>query len=109
MENFGIKTKLSIGILSWGRENILEQTLKSYKKNGLFDLSDDITIFFNEITEKDIKIAKKYKLNYIGNTKNIGIQKGILELLKKAKNEYFLFLEYDWSLIENQNKTYKLF
>lgn len=108
MENFGIKTKLSIGILSWGRENILEQTLKSYKKNGLFDLSDDITIFFNEITEKDIKIAKKYKINYIGNTKNIGIQKGILELLKKAKNEYFLFLENDWSLIENQNKTYKL-
>ena len=100
-----LKNKLSIGILSWNRPEILEQTLSSYKKNGLLSFSDDITIFFNEISEKDKKIVKKYNIKYLSSDVNIGIQGGIRALVNKAKNEYFLFLENDWLLIENITKT----
>ena len=58
------KLPLSIGILSWNSNKVLENTLQSYKKNGLLNLSDDITVYFQEISEEDKKLAEKYGLNY---------------------------------------------
>ena len=92
--------KISIGILSWNRLDILRQTLNSYKDNRLFDLSDDITIFFQEIGKNEISLAKEFGIKYIGNSENVGIQEGYKALVNNAKNKYFLFLENDWFLIE---------
>ena len=96
---------ISICILSWKNEKTLENTLKSYQKNGLLNLSDDVTILFQEVSEKDIAIANKYKVKYIGLQENIGIGKGIIHLFENAKYEEVLFLENDWELIETSQKV----
>ena len=97
---------ISICILSWNNVKTLKNTLASYQKKGLLDLSDDITILFQEISSEDRKLAKKYNLNVIGLTENIGIGKAVSKLIDNAKHEYVLFLENDWELIENSEKTH---
>ena len=101
------KLDISIGILTWKRLDILRQTLESYRKNGLLNLSDDITIFFQEIGEEEIALAKEFNLKWIGDKTNIGIQNAYRALVKNAKNKFFLFLENDWFLIENEEITRK--
>ena len=98
---------ISIGILTWKRLDILRQTLDSYKKGGLLDLTDDITVFFNEIGEEEIALAKEYNLKCIGDKENIGIKNAYKTLVDNAKHEYFLFLENDWYLIENPDTVKK--
>ena len=65
------KLDISIGILTWKRLDVLRQTLNSYKQNGLLSISDDITIFFQEIGEKEIKLANEFGVKYLGNKSNI--------------------------------------
>jgi hypothetical protein len=60
-------------------------------------------IFFNEISNDDIKIAQYYGYQYIGAEKNIGIAEGYKRLVAKATGEFFLFLENDWELIAYPN------
>ena len=54
--------EITIGYLSWKRHDILEQTLKSHKENGLFDIipPENRIIFFQEISQQDRNIAYKY-------------------------------------------------
>ena len=99
MNNFPV----SLCILSWKSVKTLRNTLQSYQKNGLLELSDDIKILFQEISHQDRKLAEKYEIKYIGLEKNIGIGKGISKLIENAKYDTILFLEHDWELIENQN------
>jgi hypothetical protein len=96
---------LFVGILSWRSIFTLKNTLASYKNNGLFECADEILIFFNQISRKDEKIAKKYKLNYIGASQNIGIGKALEALVTHSTCDYVLFLEEDWVLIENPEIT----
>ena len=100
------KLPLSIGILSWNSNKVLEYTLQSYKKNGLLNLSDDITVYFQEISEEDKELAEKFGLNYLGTAENIGIGKAIANLAENSKHDFFLFLENDWELIKNPQKTF---
>ncbi len=98
---------ISICILSWNSTKTLENTLKSYKKNGLLEISDDVTILFQEVTDIDVRLAKKYGVKHIGCQENIGIGKGIIMLFENAKYENVLFLENDWELVEKQETTFK--
>ena len=100
------KLPVSIGILSWNNIKTLQNTLKSYKKNGLLDLSDDIVILFQEVTDADKAIAKKFKVKYIGLKENVGIGNGIRLLAENAAFEDILFLENDWELIEKKPFTF---
>lgn len=100
------KLPISVCILSWNSGKTIENTLKSYAKNGFLNLFDDITILFQEVSEKDIKIAQKYNIKYIGIKENIGIGKGIIKLVENTKYNHFLFLEHDWELVENASETY---
>lgn len=59
-------------------------------------------IFFQEINNKDIEIAKAFHCNYMGTTENVGILKGFITLIEKCNTEYFIFCENDWMLIENK-------
>jgi hypothetical protein len=93
---------LGIGILSWGSHLTLENALASYKNNGLLNIADEVRIFFNKITAKDKLIAEKYNIEYIGASDNIGIGKPIAKLVSMSRCNYFLFLENDWVLIENE-------
>ena len=96
---------LSLGMLSWKSHNTLIHTLESYRKNGLLSMCSDFTIYFQEITDTDISIAKEYNVNYIGTKENVGIGVGFSELFKNAKYDNMMVLENDWVLIENENIT----
>ena len=50
------KLDLSIGILAWKNIKTLEKTLDTFLDNGLFDIVEDITIFFQEISKEDIAL-----------------------------------------------------
>ncbi len=100
------KLPISIGILAWHSGQTLVNTLHSYYLNGLLEMVDDVTIFFQETTHEDIDIANHFSVNYIENDTNVGIGKAFIELAKNAKTDRILFLEHDWKLIEAKKTTY---
>jgi len=101
---------ITIGYLSWKRQNILNQTLMSHKTNGLFDLikPENRIIFFQEITNDDILIANNFQCNYIGDIENAGILNAFIKLIENCNTKYFIFCENDWYLYENKYNTNKL-
>lgn len=97
------KLPISIRILSWNSVKTLDNTLNSYRKNGLLEASEDIVVLFQEVSDEDRKLADKFNIGFIGLEENIGIGKGISELIKRSKHDTILFLEHDWELIEDRN------
>lgn len=96
---------ISAGILSWHSNEVLRNTLESYRRNGLFKIVDDFTILFQEATPEDKKLAKEFGLPYIALDKNIGIGKGFVMLCEQADNPHILLLEHDWELTEDYKTT----
>lgn len=93
-------------MLAWHSGQTLVNTLHSYYLNGLLEMVDDVTIFFQETTHEDIDIANHFSVNYIESNTNVGIGKAFIELAKNAKTDRILFLEHDWKLIEDKETTY---
>jgi hypothetical protein len=100
------KLPISIGILSWRSGQTLIDTLLTYYQNALFEIVNDTTILFQEITDEDKQIADHFSLPYIGLNENIGIGKAFINLAKNAQTENILLLEHDWQLIEDRETTY---
>jgi len=94
------KLPISIGILSWHSGQVLVDTLTTYYENGLFDMVNDVTILFQEVTPQDMEIARHFGLDFIGLQKNIGIGQAFIRLTENAQTDYVLVLEHDWNLIE---------
>ena len=101
------KLPISIGILSWHSGQVLVDTLTTYHNNGLFDMVNDVTILFQEVTTQDIEIASHFGIDCIGLHNNIGIGKAFIKLTENAQTENILVLEHDWNLIENKEITYQ--
>lgn len=98
--------QFSIGILSWHSTEVLVNTLKSYHDKGLItDLCQDTTIYFQEITDDDVRIANHFGVKYMGSKDNIGIGQAMVKLASTAKHEKVLLLEHDWELIESLKIT----
>lgn len=95
---------LTIAILSWASHKTLINTLFSYQMFGLDKLADQRIIFFQEQSTTDEEIARKYKYDYIGDKKNVGIPEAYRRLIDAAKGDLFLFLENDWVLLESAGK-----
>lgn len=102
------KLPISVGILSWKSKKTLENTLNSYKINGLLDICEEVKIIFQEYSDKDIELANKFNLNHICLNDNIGIGKAFELLATTAKFPNILLLEHDWQLVENKDLTYKM-
>ena len=100
------KLPISIGILSWHSGQVLVDTLTTYYENGLFDMVNDVTILFQEVTPQDMEIARHFGLDFIGLQKNIGIGQAFIRLTENAQTDYVLVLEHDWNLIEDKETTY---
>ena len=100
------KLPISIGILSWHSGQVLVDTLTTYYENGLFDMVNDITILFQEVTPQDMEIASHFGLDFIGLQKNIGIGQAFIRLTENAQTDNILVLEHDWNLIENSETPY---
>jgi PHD/YefM family antitoxin component YafN of YafNO toxin-antitoxin module len=101
------KLPISIGILSWHSGQVLVDTLTTYYENGLFDMVNDVTILFQEVTPQDMEIARHFGLDFIGLQKNIGIGQAFIRLTENAQTDYVLVLEHDWNLIEDKETIYK--
>jgi hypothetical protein len=100
------KLPLSIGILAWNSGQTLINTLTSYHYNGLFNVTDDIKLFFQEFNNNDKIIANHFNIDYIPSRTNIGIGNAFITLAESAKYENFLILEHDWKLNEDTKTTY---
>lgn len=101
------KLPISIGILSWHSGQVLVDTLTTYHNNGLFDMVNDVTILFQEVTEQDIQIATHFGLDFIGLQNNIGIGQAFIRLTENTQTDNVMVLEHDWNLIENKETTYE--
>lgn len=93
---------ITIAVLSWRQPRTLRHSLESYKRQGLLDMVQEKVIFFNECTSEDRRIAARYGFKVLGSKRNIGIAKAFQELVKAASCRYFLFLENDFMLVENE-------
>jgi hypothetical protein len=100
------KLPISIGILAWHSGQVLVDTLTTYHNNGLFDIINDVTILFQEVTTQDIEIASHFGIDCIALQRNIGIGQAFIKLTENAKEDYVLVLEHDWNLIESPETTY---
>jgi hypothetical protein len=94
-------SNLTIGILSWESHRTLQQTLESYKKFELDIICSKKIIYFQNISNKDIRIAKNFGYEYFGTKENVGIAVGFKNLINSIKDDYVLFLENDWRLLED--------
>jgi hypothetical protein len=100
------KLPISIGILSWNSNQTLRNTLESYRKNGLFEIVNDVTLFFQEVSDEDRKISKEYDIPFIGYEENIGIGNAFIKLSEISRSDNLLLLEHDWELIEDKETTF---
>ena len=96
----------AIGILSWRGYDSLENSLYSYKKNGLSDMTNHKFVCLPDFTEEGIKIAKKYNYKPILINNNTGILGGFKFLAEQMPQGPILLLENDLELIENKKETY---
>ena len=98
----------SIGILSWRGYVSLENSLITYDRHGLNNLTDSKYICLPEYTQEGIELSKKYNYKPILFNKNIGILNGFKELAKKMPRGPLLLLENDLPLVENKEETFSL-
>jgi len=100
------KLNIGLGILSWNDPEKLKRTLASYKYSGLLNMVLEKKIYFQEVDEKDIEIARKYGLEVYGSKENIGIGKGFLELASSFESDHILLLENDWVSLRGEEFIY---
>lgn len=97
---------VGMGILSWKSHKTLEKSLQSYEKVGLKDFFDEVKIVFQEVSEEDKELAKKYGYEYVGINKNLGIQNGHTLIAENLSTDYVLVLENDNPLVEDKDTVY---
>ena len=99
---------IGVVVLSHGRRDKLEKSLKSYEENGLVDMVGDNFIFFNEISSDDISsIENDYKkFEWGGHPQNLGIGWGMTKAIEDSNTKYVLFLENDFELVSLKEDIY---
>ena len=100
---------IGVVVLSCGRKDRLEKSLKSYEDNGLTDMVGDNFIFFNEISSDDISLIENdyKKFEWGGHPVNCGIGWGIVKAITECNTKYVLFLENDFELVTNKDDIYR--
>jgi hypothetical protein len=100
---------IGVVVLSHGRRDKLEKSLKSYEENGLIDMVGDNFIFFNEVSSDDISLIENdyKKFEWGGHPVNCGIGWGMVKGITECNTKYVLFLENDFELTTNKNDIYK--
>ena len=100
---------IGVVVLSHGRRDKLEKSLKSYAENGLTDMVGDNFIFFNEVSSDDISLIENdyKKFEWGGHPVNCGIGWGMVKSITECNSKYVLFLENDFELTSNKNDIYK--
>ena len=102
------KLPISVGILSFKAYKTIENTLQQYNDMNFFSIFQEAKVFFQTFCEKDKEIAEKFNIDYEKREDNIGIQGGIEWIVKTLKSDYILFLENDFHLLYDLNKTFTI-
>ena len=89
------KLSFAIGILSWRGYDSLENSLYSYKKNGLSNMTLNRFVCLPEYAEEGVKIVEKYNYKPILIKKNLGILGGFKKLAEEMPKCPILLLEND--------------
>ena len=97
-------TTIGIGILSWRAHETLIQSLDSYATNGFLDMFDEKIIYFSDITNTDIEIARRYGWNYCGGP-NAGIAAGMKRLGENMTSAHIVLLQNDNPICEDKEFT----
>lgn len=97
------RPSIGISIVSWRSWTTLEKTLASYRAAGLFDCVDKTVLYFQDLCERDVEIAEKYHLPYIGGP-NCGIAEGMRNGATHLGTDYVLFLENDCPVIASRQE-----
>lgn len=100
------KLPIGLGILSWKSHKSIKNTLSSLRNNGLLDICAQTSVFFQETRKRDLKLAKRYDLEVMQSSENVGIGKAFLELAESIEEPYVILLEHDWELVVNRASTY---
>jgi len=100
------KLPFAIGILSWKGYDTLENSLFSYQKNGLSNMTDHKFVCLPEYSEEGIKIVEKYNYKTILARENLGVLGGFKKLAQEMPKGPILLLENDLELIENKKETF---
>ena len=90
---------VSVGILSYKAPQTIDATLHAYRQKNFLALFPEVKLFFQCISDEDVKISQKYNLEYIGRADNIGIQDGMRWVVENLKSDYVLYLENDCPLV----------
>ena len=90
---------VSVGILSYKAPKTIGATLQVYQQKNFLKLFSEVKLFFQCVSEDDIKISQKYNLEYMGRPDNIGIQSGMRWVVENLKSDYILYLENDCPLV----------
>lgn len=93
------KLPISVGILSFKAYKTIDETLAQYK--NFLDYFSEAKIFFQTFCEKDKEIADRHHVDYLRREENIGIQSGIRWIVENSQNEYILYLENDFHLLND--------
>lgn len=89
---------ISIGVLTYCSTKKLEATLITYKKAGLFYLTDDIfvVIQMSHLQEEERLLCESFGIRSILLPDNGNMASGFKAIYEGAKHEYILFLENDF-------------
>jgi len=100
---------IGVVVLSHGRRDKLEKSLRSYVDNGLTDIVGDNFIFFNEVANDDISLIENdyKKFEWGGHPVNCGIGWGMVKGITECSTKYVLFLENDFELASDKNDIYR--
>jgi hypothetical protein len=93
-------TTIGIGVLSWRAHQTLINSLECYKENGFLSMFDEKVIYFSDMSDEDIAIAKEYGWSYAGGP-NEGIAGGMKRLGENMKSDYILLLQNDNPIVED--------
>ena len=101
-----IPATLSIGVLSWHAHETLARTLASYDKGSLASCANEAYVFFNEMTDSDIRFAQKFpNWRFAGSASNLGILGGTDALARRMTGDYLLMLQNDCPLVADASST----
>ena len=96
---------IGIAILTWNKPITLENTLESYKKYKFLDYFNEKIILLQENNPKERKIAEKYNLEIYSTEQNLLIGGGINFLVDRIKSKYFIIIQNDFELINDDFKN----
>lgn len=97
---------ISVLLLAWNNPLSLNHTMHSIDSSGLFEMTSEFIICFNEINDRKVRSVSKYPVHIIGSTYNLVIVRAMQMLFAAAQFPYALFVEKDFGISIERSLVY---